>query len=115
MNRRILTIPILMLALTSSALASGSAPTRPPHPPTNYFTSTDKLDNNRYALGKAVFTGKAPRVANSSATKKQRTQLTHLAQVSGKSGASLPALAGQLSNEQMDALDYYVSKRFGAH
>ena len=116
MYRTTLIIPTIVLALTGSAFASGSAPTRPPRPPANYFAPAgEKLDNNRYALGKAVFTGKAPRTANPSAAKKQRTQLAHLAEVSGKQGASLPSLAGQLSNEQMDALNYYVSKRFGAH
>jgi hypothetical protein len=116
MYKKTLIIPIMVLALAGSALASGSAPTRPPRPPSNFFAPAgEKLDNNRYALGKAVFTGKSPQTANPSAAKKQRTQLAHLAQVSGKQGASLPSLAGKLSNEQMDALDYYVSKRFGAH
>jgi hypothetical protein len=116
MQKKILIIPTIMLALASSAFASGSAPTRPPRPPANYFTpGGEKLDNNRYALGKAVFTGKAQRTPNASAAKKQRARLTQLAAVSGKQGATLPSLAGQLSNEQMDALDYYVSKRFGAH
>ena len=108
-----LIIPALALALAGSALASGSAPTRPPRPPRDFAPSVSKMDDARYALGKAVFTGKAKRTANPSAAKKQKTQLTRLASAIGKDGASLPALAGQLSAEQMDALDYYASKRFG--
>jgi hypothetical protein len=115
MKKTNLIIPLLALALTASALASGSAPTRPPRPPQGFEPATTQTDEAKYALGKSVFTGKAQHVANPSATKKQRARLTELAAKSGKAGASLPSLAGKLSNEQMDALDYYVNKRFGAH
>ncbi len=106
-------IPMLALAFTGSALASGSAPMHPPRPPQNFSPAAGKMDDARYALGKAVFTGKAKPIANPSAAKKQKTRLNQLASAIGKGGSSLPALAGKLSGEQMDALDYYVSKRFG--
>ena len=115
MHMKTLIIPVLALALTGSALASGSAPTRPPRPPKNFAPAANEVDDARYALGKAVFNGKSRHVANPSATKKQKARLTHLAAAIGKDGASLPALAGQLSTEQMDALDHYASKRFGVH
>ena len=108
-----LIIPVLALALTGSALASGSAPMRPPRPPKNVAPAAEKVDDSRYALGKAVFTGKAKPVANPSAAKKQKARLSQLASAIGKDGASLPAHAGKLSGEQMDALDYYAAKRFG--
>ena len=115
MTMKTLIIPALALAFTGSALASGSAPMRPPRPPQNFAPAADKVDDTRYALGKAVFTGKSKHVANPSAAKKQKARLNQLATAIGKEGASLPALAGQLSSEQMDALDYYASKRFGIH
>ena len=112
---KLLIIPALALALSGSALASGSAPMRPPRPPQNFTPVATNMDDARYALGKAVFTGKTKHSANPAAAKSQKVRLTHLASAIGKEGASLPALAGQLSAEQMDALDYYASKRFGVH
>lgn len=113
MQKTRLIIPAIALALTGSALASGSSPSRPPRPPRDFAPAASEVDSTRYALGKSVFNGKAKHVANPAAAKKQKSRLTQLAAASGKDGASLPALAGQLSTEQMDALDYFVSKRFG--
>lgn len=113
MHTKHLIIPALALALTGSALASGSTPMRPPRPPQNFAPAASQVDDARYALGKAVFNGKAKHTANPSAAKKQKARLSHLAGAIGKDGASLPALAGQLSDGQMDALDYYAAKRFG--
>lgn len=107
---------LLAGALASSALASGNSPYRPPRPPREVAPEADtrKMDDAHYALGKAVFTGKARRVSNPAATKRQKAQLTQLAGRLGREGTSLPSLAGQLSDEQMQALEYYVQKRFGA-
>jgi hypothetical protein len=113
MNQAQLLTPVVMLALASSALASGSAPTRPPRPPRN-DAPAETMDNSRYALGKSVFTGKAPLHSNPAA-RQQRARLTQLAARSGAGGASLPKLAGKLSSEQLDALEYYVSRRFPAN
>jgi hypothetical protein len=73
------------------------------------------MDSGKYALGKAVFTGHAQLHSNPSATRQQRAHLSELAARSGSAGASLPKLAGKLSGEQLDALDYYVSQRYPAH
>ena len=114
MQMKHILIPVLALAVTGSALASGSAPMRPPRPPKNFApAANNEVDDARYALGKAVFTGKSAPVANPSAAKQQKARLNQLASAIGKDGASLPAHAGKLSGEQMDALDYYASKRFG--
>ena len=111
---KLILIPVLALALTGSALASGSAPMRPPRPPKKVAPAANsEMDDARYALGKAVFTGKSTPVANPSAAKKQKARLNQLASAIGKDGASLPARAGKLSDEQMGALDYYAAKRFG--
>ncbi len=114
MNQAQLLTPVVMLALASSALASGSAPTRPPRPPRN-DAPAETMDNSRYALGKSVFTGKAPLHSNPAAARQQRVRLTQLAARSGSRGASLPKLAGKLSPEQLDALEYYISQRYPAH
>ena len=115
MHKTILMIPVLALALTGSGLASGSSAARPPRPPQDLTAASSEVDEARYALGQSVFTGKAHTIANASAAKQQHARLTHLAAATGKEGASLPKLAGKLSGEQLDALDYYVSRRFGAH
>ena len=109
MHKTLLIIPVLALALTGSALASGSAPTRPPRPP-SAGAPAETMDNARYALGKSVFTGKAPLHSNPTAARQQKARLSRLAAETGET--SLPKLAGKLSAEQLDALDYYVSKRY---
>lgn len=72
------------------------------------------MDDGKYAAGKAVFTGKAPLTRNAAASKQQRARLQALAQQSGAAGANLPALAGRLTAEQLDALEYYVARRYPA-
>ena len=105
-----LVTPLAALALATSAFASGSAPTRPPRPP-SAGAPTETMDDARYALGKSVYTGKARQHSNPAAAKQQKARLSHLAAETGD--ASLPKLAGRLSAEQLDALDYYISKRYG--
>lgn len=114
MNRIPLVTALVALALASSALASGSAPTRPPRPPRTDAPG-ETMDSARYALGKSVFTGKAPLHSNRAAARQQRARLSQLAARSGARGASLPELAGKLSPEQLDALEYYVSQRYPAN
>ena len=114
MNLRSILFPVALLALAGHALASGSAPTRPPRPPAAN-PPAEAMDDARYALGKAVFNGQAATHENAAAAKQQRARLAALAAQAGPSGAALPTLAGRLSAEQMEALEYYVAKRFGAH
>jgi hypothetical protein len=114
MKQTQLLTPLLGLALAASALASGSAPTRPPRI-ARTEPATETMDNTRYALGKAIFNGKAPLHSNPRAARQQRTRLSELAARSGRSGASLPTLAGKLSSEQLDALEYYVAQRYGGN
>lgn len=114
MNPTQFLIPLAVLALAISALASGSAPTRPPRPPgagtPDASTPAETMDDARYALGKSVYTGKARQHPNPAAAKQQKARLSRLAAETGET--SLPKLAGKLSAEQLDALDYYVSKRY---
>ena len=71
------------------------------------------MDSAKYEMGKSVFSGKCQMSDNSKAMASQKSKLTALASKCGKDGTALPSLAGKLSAEQVDALDYYVSKRFG--
>lgn len=107
---------LFALAVAGDSLASGSSPMRPPRLPRDRAAHSSEMDDAQYALGKSVFTGKAALTANAAATKSQRVRLDRIAAEvadrGGKPGANLPALAGRLSATQMDALEYYVGKRF---
>ena len=72
------------------------------------------MDDAKYAEGKAVFTGKAPLARNTAATRPQRARLEALARRSGEVGRNLPSLAGKLTADQLDALEYYVAYRYPA-
>ena len=110
-----LIIPCLLLAMAGSALASGASPTRPPRPPRSAQAApAERMDDAKYAAGKAVFTGKAPMARNTGASKQERARLETLARQSGTAGRNLPSLAGRLSADQLDALEYYVAHRYPA-
>src|SRR5687767_11453038 len=110
-----LIIPCLLLAMAGSALASGASPTRPPRPPrSGQSTPTERMNDAKYALGKAVFTRKAPLTRNTRASKQDKARLEELAGRSGTAGRHLPSLAGRLSADQLDALEYYVAHRYPA-
>ena len=110
-------LKFLLLTFSSALLtathgfASGSAPTRPARPPQR-SESKESMDDAKYALGKAVFAGKAALVSNKPAAKLQRVRLEIVAARAGERGSKLPNLAGRLSEVQLDGLEYYVSKRF---
>lgn len=93
-------------------MASGSSPMHSPRVPRDRSARDESLDASQYALGKAVFNGKARLIDNRSKTKLQRMRLQILAVRAGRAGAHLTALAGRLREVQLDALEYYVSNRF---
>jgi hypothetical protein len=72
------------------------------------------MDDAKYAEGKAVFTGKAPLTRTAGASKQQRARLEALARQSGDAGRNLPSLAGRLTADQLEALEYYVAQRYPA-
>src|SRR5687767_14475695 len=110
-----LIIPCLLLAMAGSAFASGATPTRPPRPPrSGQSAPAERIDDGKYALGKAVFTGKSSLARNNRAGKQERARLEELARQSGNAGRHLPSLAGRLSADQLDALAYYVAHRYPA-
>ncbi len=108
---------VLGLVLLSPVLlqASGSYNARPPRPPT--ITESRKAsDKDKYELGKKIYSGKARLSTQSSVSAtQQETRLRALQNrlpESEKKNTNLPALAGKLTAEQLDALEYYVDKRF---
>lgn len=90
------------------ALASGSYTAKPPR--------LGQLDHARYHLGKQVFTGKLDLPA--AATGDAASQLPALQELEDKlpekvrAKSQLTSLAGRLTREQLDALEYYLTVRF---
>jgi hypothetical protein len=105
---------VLAGAGTGIAHASGSYSARPPRPP---VTGT-KLDSGKYSLGKKIYTGKAELRASPGAEAAQqearlRALQNRLPKSAGKK-VNLPSLAGKLSARELEALEYYVDKRYPA-
>lgn len=95
-----------------AASASGAYCTCIPKPPS---AKAAKVDRDRFDLGQKVFNGKAA-PANGDANA-QRTRLAALqTQLPEKVARKkdLTALAGKLSDSQLDALEYYVKERYPA-
>ena len=100
-----------LLAVAVKAQASGSYRISMPKPRNEAKTTVDR---DKYALGQQVFTGQANLTAQSDmAVQKPRLEKCQasLPQSAAKS-KSLTALAGKLSDEQLVALEYYLSHRY---
>lgn len=100
------------LAWPLGLIASGSYISRLPQPPAQGAKGA-KVDKAKYDLGQKVFNGKtAPGEGNATA---QRTRLEALERQLPSSVAAkkdLSALAGKLTDEQLDALEYFVKERY---
>jgi hypothetical protein len=103
----------LLAAAAPQAEASGSYRVRPPQP-----RLQDDIDRALYALGQQVYDGKSkpsPEI-DGTASDSQGQRLGALQQMLPARAArskDLPKLAGRLSAQQLDALEYYVKRRFG--
>ena len=107
-------VTMLGLSLLLSALASGSYNARPPRVPAG---DTPKgADNQKYALGKKIYTGKAkltPQTSVDRAAQERRLQeLQARLPEKVRAEVNLPQYAGRLSGTELEALDYYVSRRY---
>ena len=111
------TLILLTLAIAPSLLlASGSYSSRPPRPPT-VVERTKDADKEKYELGKHIYSGKARLSGQpgADAAKAQEARLQTLQArlpESAQKKTNLPALAGRLTAAEMEALEYYVNKRF---
>ena len=96
--------------------ASGSYTSRPPRPPA-LIRMTKDADKEKYELGKKIYSGKA-RLTGQPAADAAKTQEARLRTLqarlpeSAQKKTDLTALAGRLTAVEMDALEYYVNKRF---
>ena len=107
---------MLGLSLSLSAFASGSYNARPPRVPSD---GTGKgVDSQKYALGKKIYTGKAkltPQTSVDRAAQERRLQeLQARLPEKVRAEVNLPQYAGRLSGTELEALDYYVSRRYPA-
>jgi hypothetical protein len=110
MRKNILTLFCLAaLALPLSVAASGTYSARPIRPPVS------AVDANKYNIGKHIFSGKYDPGKPPGAAAAQTPRLKALQEKLPKSvqkTRDLPALAGKLSNEQMQSLEYYLGVRY---
>lgn len=104
------------VALPAAAFASGTYTSRPPRPPSR-TEGHERLDSAKYELGKRVYNKKSTLGTVSGATGQEERLRAIEARLPEKEQkkANLTALAGKLSAEQLDALDYYVAQRFSHH
>lgn len=114
----------LALIVTIGGLVSGSTPllasgTYPPAPPRLASDVANNVDPVVYNLGKSIFTGRASLSAQASLSAADTARLrTRLADLQlrlperARDKVDLPALAGQLTSADADALRYYVELRF---
>ncbi len=108
----------LLVAGPLTASASGSYQSRLPRPPQKQAAgergTKTVIDQEKYGLGKKVFSGRVSGEAAAANASAQATQLKQWADQLPKSrqAQALPSLAGKLSQREMDALGYYLKTRF---
>lgn len=106
----------ISLAMPLSALASGSYVVRPPVP----SVETEVVERAKYSLGKRIFNGKFkpdPEKAVDADAEKQQPRLKKLQKLLPERVARKKQLAdfvGKLTTEQLEALEFYVNKRYQA-
>lgn len=103
----------LWLGVAANAPASGSYRIAIPKP--NPKTSAkSSVDRDKYALGQQVFNGKLKFTAQAdmAAQKKRLERCQARLPASVAKSKNLPALAGQLTDEQLAALEYYLGQRY---
>ena len=103
---------IAMLCSPLSLFASGSYCACLPKPPPK--AQAEKVDRDKYDLGQKVFNERTAPVPGDAAAQRSRLQAIQ-AQLPAKVAKKkdLTALAGKLSEQQLEALEYYVSQRYG--
>jgi hypothetical protein len=100
----------LVSGITFTAEASGSYVPPTGRVPSNRISNTD---SNLYALGQKTFEGKMMS-AGAGDVNSQKSKLMSLqSKIPVNSGTDLTKYAGKITDEQLKALEYYISKRFG--
>lgn len=103
-------ILVLLGAMSVGApvFASGTYASRPPRPPAS-------VDRGLYELGKKVFTGEFVRASVPGTAASQGDLLRDLYERlphKARAKSQLASYAGQLTAEQIDALLYFMKKRY---
>lgn len=105
-----LLVMVAALCWPLSLLASGSYCACMPKPP----PKVAKIDRDKFDLGQKVFNERTAPVQGDAAPQRLRLEAMQAKlpeKVAKKK--NLTALAGKLSEEQLDALQYYVEQRYG--
>jgi hypothetical protein len=100
----------LVLGCVAAAQASGT-----------YIPSTGRIPGKRaggtdtalYALGQKTFEGKMMSAGAGNAASQKSKLMALQSKVPADSGTDLAKLAGKITDEQVKALEYFVTKRFG--
>ncbi len=110
---RILQLAVLLLGalvLSGPAIASGTYSFKQPRPP------LEKAGIDKYALGKKIFGDKSKRKPDPNANATQQSERLKELQLrlpeNIRQSEDLPRLAGTLSPQELEALEYYLEKRF---
>ena len=103
----------LFFVIADDVRASGTYRSNSPKPPPRE-QSGERVDRDRYSLGQRVFNGKAAPAKGDAVAQKPRLAAIQ-AQLPEKVARKkdLTTLSGQLSEEQLSALGYYVDQRYG--
>jgi hypothetical protein len=99
---------ILLVLSSGVAFGSGSYSGRPSNPGIS-------IDRASYELGKKVFAGQFPRSDQAGDAAVQLELLENLQNrlpLKARAGVSLVNYAGQLDDEQVEALQYFLKKRY---
>jgi len=75
-----------------------------------------RVDRDKYDQGQKIFNGKTKLALTATKAEEQKERLASLQGLLPKRTAKktdLPSLAGRLSEEQLQALEYYVHQRYG--
>ena len=102
----------VLVSSLQPTLASGSYRSRTPNPP----AKQKDLDRAKYSFGMRVFVEKKVKFDAQGDADAQRDRLQALQHRLPERVAKkkdLPSLAGKLTVEQLDALEYYVNHRYG--
>ncbi|MBL9166889.1 MAG: hypothetical protein JNN07_04045 [Verrucomicrobiales bacterium] len=107
-----LTLSFSYLGIMNSAQASGGYSARMALPRTGVEKS--QVDREKFSLGQRIFAGKVNSgQGDASAQKAKLTDLQSLLPAKLAKEKDLCSLAGKLSPEQLNALDYFVTQRYG--
>ena len=103
-----ITLLLGAMSVAAPVLASGTYTSRPPRPPSS-------VDRGLYELGKKIFAGEFEPVSSPSIAASQGDLLSELHERlphKTRAKSQIVGYAGQLTAAQIDALRYFMKKRY---